>query len=303
MKKVFIAVLVAAVLLLLEAPIALANPEKGNPSPASNVELVKKVTLHGKPSGGSKAPKQAATGVLGDTLGSGAKRYAIVVGISDYPGTGSDLDYADDDATAMYDALTTYGYAPANINLLTDMEASYDAIRDAVVDVKGKAETGDEVVFFFSGHGAKGQGDPDGDGEKVDEAIVSHNGYPDGEFKYIWDGELREWFSDFATNRIIFIFDSCLSGGMTDLATPGRVINMATTENGTGYESDYWGGGHGQFTYYFVDQGMIVGNADRYNSIQGAPDVTVEEAFDYAKANCQSQTPTIRDSFTNDLLL
>lgn len=31
-------------------------------------------------------------------------------------------------------------------------------------------------------------------------------------------------------------------------------------------------------------------------------DVVVEEAFDYAKANCIYQTPTINDSFTNDLL-
>ena len=302
MKKVFIAILAVALLLLLEAPVAFANPDKDKPLPATDVELVKKVTLRGKPGGGGKPVRQAATGTLGDNLGSGAKRYAIVVGISDYPGTGSDLQYADDDAMAMYNALIdVYGYKPANITRLTDMAASYGAIQNAIGDVKDKAKAGDEVVFFFSGHGAKGKNDPDGDGEKVDEAIVSHDGNPIGDFKYIWDGYLRAWFSGFATDRIIFIFDSCLSGGMTDLAAPYRVINMATTESGTGYESSYWGGGHGQFTYYFVEQGMA-GETDRYDSIPG-PDVTVEEAFDYARANCQMQTPTISDSFDNDLLL
>jgi len=301
MKKVFIAILAVALLLLLEAPVAFANPEKDRPLPATDVELVKKVTLKGKPGGGAKPVRQAATGTLGDNLGSGAKRYAIVVGISDYPGTGSDLEYADDDALEMQNALTTlYGYT--NVILLKNMGASYDAIKGAIGDVKGKAEAGDEVVFFFSGHGAKGKGDPDRDGEKVDEAIVSHYGNPNGDFVYIWDGELREWFKEFEATRIIFIFDSCLSGGMTDLAAQDRVINMATTESGLGYESSDWGGGHGQFTYYFVEQGMMAGNADRYDH-NNNPDVTVEEAFDYAKANCVWQTPTISDSFNNDLLL
>jgi len=309
MKKVFIAILAMVLLLILEAPIALATPEKDNSSPASNVELVKKVTLRGKPVGGGKPVRQAATGVLGASLDTGAKRYAIVVGISDYPGASSDLQYADDDAAAVYNALIeVYHYQSHNIDLLTDMGASYNAIQNAINEVKGKARPGDEVVFFFSGHGAKGQGDPDGDGEKVDEAIVSHDGSPDGNFIYIWDGDLKEWFSGFNTNRIIFIFDSCLSGGMTDLAASGRIINMATTEKGTGYESYYWGGGHGQFTYYFALEGMKAGNADLHDhdgngNLAEPTDVTIEEAFDYAKANCQMQTPTISDSFTNDLLL
>jgi hypothetical protein len=299
MKKVFIAILAVALLLLLEAPVAFANPEKDRPLPATDVELVKKVTLKGKPGGGAKPVRQAATGTLGASCS--GKKYAIVIGISDYPGTASDLDYAHLDALDMKSALTTL-YDYTNIILLTDMGANYSAIENAIGDVKVKAKAGDEVVFFFSGHGAKGKGDPDRDGEKVDEAIVSHDGKPNGDFVYIWDGQLKEWFEGFNATRIIFIFDSCLSGGMTDLAAQDRVINMATTESGLGYEGS-WGGGHGQFTYYFVEQGMIASKADTYNNLPSVADVTIEEAFDYAKANCQMQKPTISDSFDNDLLL
>jgi hypothetical protein len=203
----------------------------------------------------------------------------------------------------MYDALTTlYGYSNStgNIHLLLDMNASFTAIWDAINVTKSQAVAGDEVVFFFSGHGASGKAN-DGDNEKIDEAILSHDGNPSGKFVAIWDGQLKDWFAGFNTSRIIFIFDSCLAGGMTDLQAPGRIINMACSESGLSYEDDSWQ--NGQFTYFFVDQGMLAGKADKYDNIEGFADVTNEEAFDYAKAKCQMQKPTISDSFDDDLLL
>lgn len=303
MKKLMVAILVAMLVLVLMAPGVQAKSDMNKPLPATDVQLVKKVTIHGKPSGGGggKPVKQAATGALGEQLGTGAHKYAVIVGISDYPGTINDLEYCDDDADDMYDALTTlYGYSPSNIHLLVDMGASFDAIHNAINDIKSQEVAGDEVVFFFSGHGTNGVAD-DGDREKMDEAIVSHDGSPSGSLIAIWDGQLKDWFAGFDTSRIIFIFDSCLAGGMTDLQAPGRVMNMACSENGLSYEDDSWG--NGQFTYYFVDQGMTLSKADTYDNIAGVADVTIEEAFDYAKANCQAQKPAISDSSDNDLLL
>jgi hypothetical protein len=295
MKRFLILLLAVSLVLLLIAPVAFARSDRDKPLQASDVELVKKVTLKGPKAPGGKPVKQAATGVLG-TECTGTK-YAIIIGISDYPGTADDLDYCDDDARDMYNALTShYGYDDANIHLLIDADATFDAIRSAVADIETKALAGDEVVFFFSGHGARGKAN-DGDRENIDEAIVVHDG---SNLEYIWDGQLKTWFEGFDTSRIILIFDSCLAGGMTDLKADGRVIAMACSENGLSYEGDAWG--NGQFTYYFVDEGMLQAEADKYDNMPGVPDVTVEEAFDYAKANCVSQTPTISDSFANDLL-
>jgi len=305
MRKLTIGILVAVLVLVLIAPAVLAKPDMNKPLPATDVELVKKVTLRGKPGGGGggKPAKQAATGALGEQLSTGAKKYAIIVGISDYPGTLNDLQYCDDDAEDMYDALITlYGYNPSNIELLLGMNASFTVIRDTIDDIKSKAKADDEVVFFFSGHGTNGVAD-DGDREKTDEAIAAHNG---SNLVAIWDGQLKAWFAGFNTTRIIFIFDSCLAGGMTDLQDTDRVINMACSESGLSYEDGSWG--NGQFTYYFVEQGMLAGKADRYDhdedaAVLEATDVTVEEAFDYAKASCQVQKPTMSDSFSNDLFL
>jgi hypothetical protein len=308
MKRLIVGILVAVLVLVLITPAVLAKPDMDKPLPATDVQLVKKITLHGKPGGGGggKPAGGAATGDLGEQLGTGANRYAIIVGISNYPGTVNDLEYCDDDAQDIYTALTTlYGYSSDNIRLLMDMNASFTRILNAINDIKSKAVAGDEVVFFFSGHGTNGRAD-DGDNEKIDEAIVSHDGNPSGSLIVIWDGQLKDWFAGFNTSRIIFIFDSCLAGGMTDLKAPGRVINMACSESGVSYEG-HWGE-NGDFTYFFVDQGMSGGKADRYDHDQDgnlleAADVVVEEAFDYAKANCQVQKPTISDSFRNDLLL
>lgn len=290
MKKALAIFMIAALFLLVATAMAVAKPEK--PTPATDVELVKKVTLKG-PKGQGK-PATSATGVP-IPLGEGKNKYAIVIGISDYPGTENDLNFADDDAIDMYNALVNkYGFLEENVHLLINSNANYSAIESAVNAVKQEAKEGDEVVFFFSGHGARGKAN-DGDKEAIDEAIVSHDGK---NLVYIWDGELRDWFRDFKTTRIVFIFDSCLAGGMTDLKADGRIIVMATTENGVAYEfSDLE---NGQFTYYFVDEGMLQGMAD---TTPNDGNVTVEEAFDYAKANCIYQSPTISDSFTNDLLL
>jgi hypothetical protein len=280
------------------------KPDKQKPVPATNVELVKKATVKMPgppfvPPGQDKKKEKegAATGILGDPVS--GSRYAIVVGISDYPGTANDLEYCDDDAIEMAQALTeVYGFT--NVILLTDDTATRYAILSAIESIPQDA---DEVVFFFSGHGMKGKAE-DGDKERMDEAVVAHDGK---DIIPIWDGELKDAFSDFATSRIIFVFDTCLAGGMKkDLEASGRVIAMATTEQGTAIESATLE--NGEFSYYFVDEGISQGNAnihdyDNDKTLYESEQVTVEEAWDYAKANCDYDKPTIGDYFDNDLLL
>ena len=83
---------------------------------------------------------------------------------------------------------------------------------------------------------------------------------------------------------------------MNDLAAPGRLILMACGENQLSLESSGWE--NGQFTYYFVNKGIQDGLANKdSNSV-----VTFEEAFDYAKAQCQRQTPVASDNFLTDMV-
>lgn len=306
------------------------NHSEFRPIPAKNVKLVKKVTVRGVPDGAKVKPekpgkpdKQEETGVATGELGSEVtgNKYAIVIGIADYPGDDSNLRYTDEDAEEMYSALTTlYGYSSENIYPFIDKNgenttyATREAISMAVEKLKYNQDSNqgpvltenDEMVFFFSGHGGVGEIE-DLNNEPIDELIWVHDGR---EMVPIWDDELRQWFDGFPTNRIIFVFDTCRAGGMTDLAQEGRIINMATTETGTAYEFSALE--NGQFSHYFVDEGMLQGLADKYDhnddGVFGEPkDVTIEEAFDHAKSSYPNrykrQGPTIVDLFTKDLLL
>ena len=356
MRKLFGLITICSVLAF---PVLAAKPLVSNPVaqslPATDIHLVKKAPLpliigevKGKPdsppgqnkdkNGGSE---RAATGVLGASAT--GEKYAIIIGICDYPGTKNDICNSDGDSLNMYKALTTlYGYDPDNIYLFKDYGGTYfeenegddiptitarkptrKNILNAISELKNKKATSseDEIVFFFSGHGADGIAQ-DGDSERRDEGMVVHNN-DSTDIDYIWDGELKTAFTGFATNRIAFVFDTCLAGGMNDLADTGRVISMATSESQVAYvytkEGDDVDGdgqldGEGVFTHFFVNEGMLQGLADVYDHGQRTnpdvlgEDVVVEEAFDYAKemidnSSYKRQKPTISDKFENDLLL
>lgn len=317
-NKIFALILIGFLGLSLTPTLSANPPEdhrtnlESKPSPATDVEIVKKASLPGKGKLAitGKPPKTsegAAAGIVGSSVSGSGIRYAIIVGIANYPGTGNDLRYSDNDAYAMKDVLVNgYNFDASNIRLLIDegngptttqpTNATVQEIYNAVSDIKSKATKDDEVVFFFSGHGGKGIAN-DGDSEKQDESIISHDGV---NLIHIWDGDLKNLFSDFQTSRIVFIFDSCVSGGMTDLSVSGRVINMATEEKGLNTAVELDSLGYGEFTYYFAIKGLGQKLADT-NLADGT--VTIEEAFDYSKKNVDYDHPTINDKFENDLPL
>jgi uncharacterized caspase-like protein len=255
--------------------------------------------LADKPSwAGQGKSKGASAGVLGD-LAAGEK-YAIVIGISDYdhPSDIYDLQYASDDALSMNTTLIEdYGFPAANVFTFIDSSANKTDIVSAIDYIAGEANAGDEVVFFFSGVGGRhfGLPDADGDAEEVDEFLETHDG------AYLFDGELRDLFSAYDTSRIIFILDCTYSGGYDDLAAPGRIICTATNENGFAFEEAELG--HGEFTYYFVVEGLAAGGADVDANSDSV--ITIEEAYDYAKSikATRLNKAQIYDQFVNDLLL
>lgn len=252
--------------------------------------------------------EEGVTGVLG-SKGIGEK-YAIVIGIADYPGEDLDLKYTDDDADeVVWNLINVYGYNEDNIVTLIDrvgeepVNATYENIENEVNNLKDVVDENDEVVFFFSGHG--GSGEIEGETHQSIWVHTGTNTVP------LWDVVLKGWFSDISTTtRVVFGFDSCLSGGMNDLAGEGRIVVTASTETGTAYEFDNLE--NGQFTYYFFQEGMRGGLADTYNhenrdeEVLGA-DVVIEEAYEYTKNNYspryKRQGPAIFDGFKNDLLL
>ncbi|UCD53981.1 MAG: caspase family protein [Dehalococcoidia bacterium] len=329
-KLIVVSVALCLILVPLFSGITMAAPEhQKNTSqnitivtPQGKIEIAKKVGLGEWPlySVESWGPKpQAARGRLGEALPEGGERYAVAAGISDYPGIELDIYYAADDAVAMsYILVDLYGFD--EVQCFVDEDATRDNILGAIEDVKEMANENDEVVFFFSGHGAKltphfGQGQV---------GIVT---WGQVEPEFIWDRELKRAFEGLETDRVAFIFDCCLAGGMIDLAKTGRIIGMASTQNGYAVEyGEVYGPpieipgieeptfiNHGLFTYFFAVCGMQHRMADFYDH-DGDPetqDVTFEEAFDLSRQYLIWihdvvpeiwQISTIGDCFPNDML-
>lgn len=151
------------------------------------------------PSAGS--PRQAA-------VQSGARVFAIIVGVADYGGSGqNDLLYTDEDALKLAEVLQREGVLNSASVVLTNAQATVGGVRSAFARVAAQAGPDDMFLFFFSGHGdqndtAISRFEPDGRSE----SIVLRDGQID-------DVEMSRLFGTLNTRLALLVLDSCYSGG------------------------------------------------------------------------------------------
>lgn len=158
-------------------------------------------------------------------------KYAVVVGIDDYPGTRSDLRGPVDDATLVRDALVDrFGFSPDDIVFLQDGEATRLGIANAVVRHLGQAGPDGTAVFFYSGHGTQmeentgvtGALDPE-EGNDVDEALAVYDGI-------ILDEEVNFLLQQIEAENTLVLVDACFSGTATR-GPPGTYAKVVAEEN------------------------------------------------------------------------
>ncbi len=140
-------------------------------------------------------------------------KYALCIGINDYPGTNSDLSGCVNDARDWAAELKRRGYTT---DLMLDSQATGDGMRNAIRRVIHKANAGESVVIQFSGHGSFV---PDQDGDEsdgTDECLCPYDLQTNG---FITDDELYELYMDSRRDvRIVMISDSCHSGSVARYA-------------------------------------------------------------------------------------
>lgn len=136
--------------------------------------------------------------------------HAVVVGISDYAGSGSDLTFCDDDARDFAAALTDRdNWTAANVEVIVDLQGTRANIQAAIERMSSRADNDDLCLFFFSGHGTRGVDVPPLDeGGGYDEYICDTDLTVN-----IRDDELGDWLAGLPTSRVITIICSCYSGG------------------------------------------------------------------------------------------
>ena len=225
-----------------------------------------------------------------------AERWAVIVGVGDYRSDAiPDLRFAGKDAQAVYDFLKSpsAGFQEDHIIFLKDADATNQAIREALFVFLQKAAYNDLVFIYFAGHGAPDATRPDNLyllPHDADTKSLAATAFP------MWDVKtaLRRQIK---AERVIVVADACHSGGTKDgetnpingsfgdLFTPSRrVILTAADDNELSYEDQKWGGGHGVFTYNFIEG--LKGAADSNNN--GI--VTFQEAADYVATKVKAET-------------
>jgi hypothetical protein len=157
----------------------------------------------------------ATLSVCGAAAEVDARSYALVVGVSDYPGTLLDLPLVNEDVKAITLALTdTLGFRPEDILVLQDEAATREAVLDGITGFLGAAGERDLALFYYSGHGTRVDKnvalgpdlDPEADGQ--DEALVTHD-------ELLVDDEIAHALQSVRARRLLVLFDSCHSGDAT----------------------------------------------------------------------------------------
>ncbi len=261
-------------------------------------------------------------GVPGQNTGPIKKRWALVIGISDYADDRiEDLPFAARDAAAFEQWLLSKrggGYDRANVRCLQDANATGAAMREALFEWLAQPIEEDLVTIFFAGHGSSQSPDNTGNlfllPHDADYDKVAASAFP------MWDihTAIRRFIK---AKRIIVIADACHSGGIGrefsitrragrgmkvipvanafgDLArvSPGVIVLSASDATQLSREGSEWGGGHGVFTYFLLRG--LAGAADQNRDAA----VTVGELVPYLseqvrRATRSAQSPKVSGDY------
>ena len=176
--------------------------------------------------------------------------YAVMVGISDYPGSGNDLPLTAEDARKLQQSLQRQGtLAPESVTLV-DGQATRANVRAAIQRVAAAAGPNDLFLFFYSGHGNQVRGqvsatEPDGKNETIEMVDGS-----------ITDEEMNQMFQQVRTQTSLLVLDSCFSGGFARnvVSRPGVMGIFSSEEDLTSSVAEKFQAGG--FLSHFIQTGL-----------------------------------------------
>ncbi len=151
--------------------------------------------------------------------GAAAETYALVVGADKYPYE-SNLDGAVKDAEDVATALGKAGIT--HVSKFINETVTKDAIRAAWSDFVNQAVKDDTIIFTYAGHGSQMPELVAGDeGDGLDEFLqlpgFDRSRTAETDHEIIVDNEMNAWFAEAEAKgiRVLFVSDSCHSGGMS----------------------------------------------------------------------------------------
>ncbi|MEL6615417.1 MAG: caspase family protein, partial [Bacteroidota bacterium] len=185
----------------------------------------------------------------GSTTPESGTQRALLVAINAYNPPGAqpqersfaDLSGPVNDLRLMRETLINrYGFRPENIDTLTDAQATREGILTGISAWIDRAEPGDHLTFYFSGHGSQADAPPGAtdDGDQKFETIVPYDAalgasdVVDRDLRQLWNRALDrvQGEDDTGTGSLTIIQDNCNSGSgargprrARKVAAPARV--------------------------------------------------------------------------------
>lgn len=144
------------------------------------------------------------------------KRRALLVGINEYPDPEDRLEGCANDAFLFSSVLQESGFAAADIRVVLDRRATTRGILQRLEWLLDGASAGDQLVFYYSGHGAQLPAyAPDEQVDHQDECLVPHD-FDWSPERAITDNQIYDLYSQLPYDtRFLMFLDCCHSGGMT----------------------------------------------------------------------------------------
>jgi len=156
-------------------------------------------------------------------LRGGARVIAVAVGVSDYARI-SGLPHTDKDARSLVGELRKAGLLHPASTLLTNGQATKEAVRAAIAKAASAAGPDDLVMFFFSGHGD--QVDVKADARELDGRAETLELYD----LALRDSELETLLAGVNSRMLLVAIDACFSGGFRNLVNRPNVIGLFSSE-------------------------------------------------------------------------
>lgn len=158
-----------------------------------------------------------------------ARKFALIVG-TNYKGSEiSPLALCEKDAEVMKQSIVKTGnFDAANVRVLLGNQVTRENLRSSIVEWLGRnVKEGDQVFFFFAGHG-QFMRDPAAKNGMRNYVIMFQR-------PHVSDDELSEWFGKLRTKKAVIILDCCFSGGIAKKGAATRGAGNVPIPEGQDY--------------------------------------------------------------------
>lgn len=204
-----------------------------------------------------------------------ARTFVLSMGVSRYQDSSNNLSQTTKDAKQFKDLIANH---TKDITILTSKYANKDNVLEKLRALSNRAQKGDKIIIFFSGHGYPG-------------GIVGYD-------KPITYQEINDILSKSEASAKICFIDACHSGSVTDVRDSSKSYKAPSTGNiiymmssrADEYSMEHPWVGHGFFTQALLKG--LRGKADANNDKK----ITVNELFNYVYNDVQHTTANMTDS-------